>query len=65
MEKGKRFGGIRLHINNCTYTKKQVGLPEEMKQNRQVVQTIHEFVINNCIKCFYICFMAFGSKCMK
>lgn len=36
-----------------------------MKQDKQVMQNIHELVINNYVKCFYIYFMAFGSKCIK
>lgn len=65
-EKGKRLGFIRHHItDNPSYKKKQACFISPGRQDKQVMQNIHEFVINNCIKCFYIYFMAFGSKCIK
>ncbi len=34
----------------------------ERKQGRQVMQNTHEFVLNNCIKCYCICCVTLGSK---
>lgn len=45
--------------------KKQACFISPGRQDKQVMQNIHEFVINNCVKCFYICFMVLGSKCVK